>query len=171
MDRALFDFINRDLSNPVFDLFFPFWTDVQKEPVFFVFLFVLLIFIIRKKNWRLLKTLLAAAVTTFAASRFNYYVLKEIISRPRPINSLMRILPPATYSFPSGHTVSAFALAVFLSLVLPRYKYIFLTMALLSGFARIYVGVHYPSDVAAGALVGGLIAYLFYRLLRRRLLN
>ena len=59
------------------------------------------------------------------------------------------------YSFPSGHTGSAFALAVVIFMVMDRkYGIIALILASLMGFSRLYVGIHYPSDVLGGVILG-----------------
>ena len=67
------------------------------------------------------------------------------------------------YSFPSGHTGTSFAAAVVLFLSYPKkYSFWFLVLAFLIGFSRLYVGVHYPTDVLAGALIGTVIAVCVY---------
>lgn len=70
------------------------------------------------------------------------------------------ITPPTDYSFPSGHTAASFAVGVLLFRKLPkRYGIPALVLAALIGFSRLYLGVHYPSDVLAGALLGTGISY------------
>jgi undecaprenyl-diphosphatase len=61
---------------------------------------------------------------------------------------------PVTYSFPSGHACSAFAGAWVLTLMWRRIAPLLWTLAALIAFSRVYIGVHYPLDVLAGALVG-----------------
>jgi len=68
------------------------------------------------------------------------------------------------YSFPSTHATLAWAMAVILSREEPRLKYWFYTLAVLISLSRIYLGVHYPSDVAGGALLGWAIGYGAMRL-------
>lgn len=65
---------------------------------------------------------------------------------------------PATYSFPSGHATVSFACATVLALAVPRLSIPLYTLAALIAFSRVYVGVHYPFDVLAGALLGVAIA-------------
>ncbi len=96
-------------------------------------------------------------------------LLKNLIARTRPyevIDGLDRLIAKQKdYSFPSGHTGSAFAAAVVMFLGLPkRYGFITLVLAVLMGFSRLYVGVHYLTDVLCGAVIGTLVAVLVYRI-------
>ncbi|WDC85721.1 phosphatase PAP2 family protein [Caloramator sp. mosi_1] len=66
------------------------------------------------------------------------------------------------YSFPSGHTTAAFSIFTTLAFFFPYLSVLFISLALLVGLSRIYLGVHYPTDVAAGILIGSLFSYLTY---------
>lgn len=96
--------------------------------------------------------------------------LKFTVQRPRPYNAYPDRLHPVRttlgYSFPSGHTSLCFATAVSLSLCYPEWYVVVpsLLWATGVGFSRIYLGVHYPSDVVFGAVVGTLTALVAYRL-------
>ncbi len=68
---------------------------------------------------------------------------------PEPLVAL-----PATHSFPSGHATVAFACATTLALAVPRLRVPLYVLATLIAFSRVYVGVHYPLDVLAGAVLG-----------------
>jgi undecaprenyl-diphosphatase len=101
--------------------------------------------------------------------------LKQWIERDRP--PVSRPVPepllesPATYSLPSGHATTAFACATVLALAVPRLRWWFYGLAALIAFSRVYVGVHYPFDVVAGAALGIAIATALRMLaavLRRR---
>lgn len=86
------------------------------------------------------------------------YVLKPGFARSRPFDAMLDVrivgFRPVTYSFPSGHACSAFAGAWVLTLMWHRIAWLFWTLAALIAFSRIYIGVHYPLDVVAGALLG-----------------
>ncbi len=98
------------------------------------------------------------------------YVLKEGVRRERPYEALTDVhtnhLDSADpYSFPSGHATGAFALATLLTLRYPKPEVYIPAFAWagLVGYGRMYFGLHYPSDVLAGALIGVGSAYLVYK--------
>lgn len=74
---------------------------------------------------------------------------------PEPLVSL-----PETSSFPSGHATVAFACATVLALAVPRLRWPLFALAAVIAFSRVYVGVHYPLDVVAGAALGVLIGFV-----------
>ena len=88
--------------------------------------------------------------------------LKEWVGRDRPPvadpepGTLVHL--PDTYSFPSGHATVAFACAATLALAVPRLRWPLYGLAALIAFSRVYVGVHFPLDVVAGAVLGVGIA-------------
>jgi undecaprenyl-diphosphatase len=84
---------------------------------------------------------------------------KVIVQRHRPYEHQ---LGPATssYSFPSGHATTSFACATVLTAFAPRWRVPFFVLATLIGLSRLYNGVHYPTDVVAGAFLGVLTALL-----------
>ena len=89
----------------------------------------------------------------------NNLIIKNLFARIRPyevIDGLILLVGKAPdYSFPSGHTGSAFALAVVIFMVMDRkYGIIALILASLMGFSRLSVGIHYPSDVLGGVILG-----------------
>lgn len=98
--------------------------------------------------------------------------LKEWADRDRPPLSNPDPEPlvelPATYSFPSGHATVSFACATVLALAVPRLLVPLYVLAALIAFSRVYVGVHYPGDVLAGAALGLAIA-IALRMLARAL--
>jgi undecaprenyl-diphosphatase len=112
------------------------------------------------------------ALTTFAADSASFGV-KDLVHRTRPFVAHPEIHPLYTVhssSFPAGHAATAFAGAVLLSYVAPRLSPLFVGLAIAIGFSRVYVGVHYPGDVIAGAAIGaavGACAIVVLRLVER----
>jgi undecaprenyl-diphosphatase len=91
---------------------------------------------------------------------------KAIFHRHRPY--VHQIGPPSsTYSFPSGHAATSFACATVLSAFVPRLRVPFFVLATLIALSRVYNGLHYPTDVLAGALLGVLTALLLLAAVRR----
>lgn len=115
--------------------------------------------------------LLEQTIELGAASALNLgmtYLLKYSIDRDRPYTTYPDILPKSqegSPSFPSGHTSSSFATATSLSLMYPEWYVIAPSFIWAGsvGYSRIYLGVHYPSDVAAGALLGIGSAWLTHK--------
>ncbi|MGV8091308.1 MAG: phosphatase PAP2 family protein [Mangrovibacterium sp.] len=109
------------------------------------------------------KAVYIGATVLFAAIVTN--ILKYSIDRTRPFivfPFLEKLAAAGSPSFPSGHTSDAFALATSLSIVYPRWPVIIFsyTWAIMVGYSRMSLGVHYPTDVLAGAVVGIGSAYL-----------
>jgi len=165
IDTSLFYFFNVQLANPFFDAVMPVVTATG--------------------NWRLVAgmaglywlwkgkakgrwAVLYATCAWGAADLFNSNLVKSIFERLRPCLTLpdvhLLVGCGQTFSFPSGHAVTSFAIAVFLSLVYPRARWVLFPLAFLISYSRIAVGVHYPFDILAGMVEGALFGYLFHRL-------
>ena len=100
----------------------------------------------------------------------NTFVLKNLITRPRPFEVLTQLTllipPPSGFSFPSGHAASSFAAAFTLTRSYGRRGAVSYIPAVLIAVSRVYIGVHYPSDIIAGAVIGTVCALLVVRYLR-----
>ncbi len=99
-----------------------------------------------------------SAIIGFAIQIPAYAWLKKLTRRKRPFRSLpdvrMRVWPPDEFSFPSGHTAGAVLMAVLIGNGFPLVNPYVLLWAIGVGTSRVYLGVHYPSDVLAGAALG-----------------
>lgn len=174
IDLKLFYFFNQTLQNVLFDVVMPFVTDLNKKPLALVVVGILWMLLLWKggRNGRIAALLL---IPTIAFSdQFNSSFLKYLIERARPCHALsdvhLLVSCGSGYSFPSSHAVNNFAAAVVLSYFLPRWTWAFFTFAGIVAFSRVYVGVHYPSDVLAGSILGlmcgGLIIIVYNRIER-----
>lgn len=122
--------------------------------------FGLALVLLVKKSWRSAGGYLLLGILLAALAQD---VLKDFFERPRPVvadPSTLLVEMPTSFSFPSGHTVLAFCAAGILYSVLPRVAPFVLVLACLIGFSRLYLGVHYISDVVGGALIGLAISVL-----------
>lgn len=89
--------------------------------------------------------------------------LKNLIARPRPFIAYpgipLKIPPPQEFSFPSGHTITAFAAVFAIPSSMGAIKRLLVILAVAISFSRLYLFMHYPSDVLGGALIGMIIGY------------
>lgn len=90
-------------------------------------------------------------------------IFKYLVARVRPYDNLLNVIALRTekdFSFPSGHTATSFACAVFVCSLPSGIGFLAMPLAALIGYSRIYLGVHYPSDVIAGGLIGALFTLI-----------
>lgn len=101
---------------------------------------------------------IAAVISLIGATIMGNAFLKNIISRNRPcwIDDSIALLinNPKDYSFPSGHTYASFAVSVAIFMYYKKLGSVLIVLATLIGFSRLYLFVHYPSDVLAGMILG-----------------
>lgn len=113
------------------------------------------------------KVALFMVVSLILAYFITDLIIKPMVCRIRPFEELgleILVQKPTTSSFPSGHTASSFAAAAYIYFINRRYGTILLTFATIVGISRIYLLVHWPTDVIAGAIVGVVCAYAVYRM-------
>ncbi|MCQ2265597.1 MAG: phosphatase PAP2 family protein [Bacteroidales bacterium] len=153
------------------DLFFYLSTSM----LVWVPLFVVLICIIfLRQGGQGLVTLLVVAAVILVADQMSSHILKPLFERFRPshdpiVQYLVHVVNDyrgGSYGFVSSHSANCFGVATFLALVI-RSKSLNIAMfawALINCYSRIYLGVHYVGDIVCGALLGAVIARLFYEL-------
>lgn len=169
IDREIFLFFN-GINSELFD--FLMWHITARWfwiPVIVVFI----LFIIKdhgKKAW----LPLIIFVICFALTDQGSYQMKHFVQRYRPthnieLEGLVHIVNEyrgGLYGFFSGHTASSFGLFALTSLLVKRkpYTYAILFWAVIVSYSRIYLGVHYPSDIVAGLIWGLFVALIMYKL-------
>lgn len=174
-DVDLFLKIHRGLSNGFFDWLLPLLRNRFFWAPLYLFILIFCFKEYKKKGWYIIGLLLLTfAMGDFVSSRF----IKPTVARIRPCNDIAlvdqiihRVPCGAGYSFPSAHATNHFGIAVFLIIVFySRWKPILpigLAWAFLISFSQIYVGVHYPIDTFAGALLGTAIGLFTGRLFKK----
>ncbi len=98
------------------------------------------------------------AIIALGLTQIIVHSLKVLLSRERPYKIIEQLhtfgIDLSDYSFPSGHTTASFSLATTLALNMPRFSILVYTLASIIAISRIYLGVHYPTDVTAGLIIG-----------------
>ena len=157
LDTKLFFFINKELSCPLLNIIISVIT-VMGTTEFVLLVGLVLLFFPDSKKRRLAIILSAGIALTY----FTVGFLKGWTARHRPFEVLSGVnllMNAEGFSFPSGHTSMAFMAQTVLSYGFKKWRIVLFVLALSVGFARIYVGVHYPLDVLGGIAVGMGIGY------------
>ena len=124
---------------------------------FWVIISIVLYLFGDKKGKSIAKKMIVVLVVTTILTQ----LIKIIVMRPRPYTELTNLILldlGTDYSFPSGHTSTSTAMAYILACEYK--KWILMLIPVIVGFSRLYIGVHYPSDVLGGFLLGLVIAYM-----------
>ena len=153
LDLSILDFIRNTLSSPVADIIMKCLTYSIEYGAMAILVFIVMMFV---KKMR--KTGFAVMGATLSVLLFGELILKHIVCRPRPfvVNSAIDIIikAPSGFSFPSSHTATCFAMATAIYLFHKRLGIIAYVYAALVAFSRMYLYVHYPSDVFCGVIIG-----------------
>lgn len=160
LDGGILLFLQEAVRNPILNPIMTVITSLGNAGIIWILLTAVL-FIPKKTR----KIGCMSACALLASLLFNNILLKNLVARVRPYNAMATLIPiirkPSEFSFPSGHAGSSFASAFVLYRKLPKkYGIWAIILAALISFSRLYVGVHYPTDVLAGILVGMGCSYL-----------
>lgn len=159
LDVAILFFINKTLANSFLDLIMPF---THTLPYFFWGLLTAFFFFRKKDRNLALLMIIAIAVNTILATAIKNFVARE---RPYQVFDVRQLVTEENnQSFPSNHTQLSFLLSTIIFSFYRRLGIILFLLSAVIAFGRIYVGVHYPSDVVAGALIGILLALIILKL-------
>jgi undecaprenyl-diphosphatase len=161
-DESILFFIRENLKNPVLDRFMVFVTMLGNSG--FLWIFIAFLLLSQKRYQRCgIPLICALSLTMFLSDD----VLKPLIGRLRPSDKfpelLLLISKPHSPSFPSGHTAVAFASAAVLFHYYRIAGILAYLMAALIAYSRLYLFVHYPTDILGGILLGSVIAYMMIK--------
>lgn len=171
IDLTVFKFFNQTLSFDLLNQITPVLTDLDQIIWLSYSVVAILFFFFIKKFKRTGVTYFLFLVLSIAMSDFTGGKIKKVILRPRPFQvaeaeAVQRAPGKENRSFYSNHSSNMFTAATYLSAFFPAGQVAFYALAAVIGMTRLQVGVHYPSDVLFGALMGLMWGYLFSNLVK-----
>ncbi len=158
MDFQILDFIQNYLRNAFLDILFPVITYMGEYGFIWIASAVTMLFV---KQYR--RTGIIVLISLAAAFVAGDIIIKNWVCRMRPFYFReidLIISRPSGYSFPSGHTITAFAASVSIMYGNKKFGVPAVVLASLTALSRLYLYVHFPSDVVCGAVFGIVIAVL-----------
>ena len=168
IDFSILYWIQDNLRNSFMDFVMPLFSNLQDGGLIWISIAVVMLFF-KRTRYCGIAVLLAMGIDTLITE----YGIKNVVCRVRPCNLVddvnMLVEKPTSYSFPSNHSASAFAGAVAVMLTIKKKAWTipaFVFSGIIS-FSRMYVFVHFPSDVFAGILLGSTVAVLVCYLMKK----
>lgn len=162
-DNYVLKLMNSTIKNRFFDFFFPKFTNLGGGKG--MTLLLVIWFLFAKDKY--MKTFIIEAGLLQILTGMIVHTIKFLAKRVRPYDLLKDLntfdIFLWDYSFPSGHTASSVSLLVVASFYYPDYILFFGIFAILMGMSRMYLGVHYPTDVLAGAFTGWIVTILGHK--------
>jgi undecaprenyl-diphosphatase len=166
-----YDFVLMNLLNGPISGFDPFFILVSKSSAGISISVAVVLLVSQLYKEHSIKNLSGIyACCSIAIAALGTYLIKQLLQRVRPNVAYPDFIFEkehlSGWSFPSGHSSGVFAIAFYLCLIFPRWYVVLpaFTYAIMVAYSRIYLGVHYPSDVMAGALLGLVTTYLVFSL-------
>ncbi|WP_458407035.1 phosphatase PAP2 family protein [Anaerotignum sp.] len=171
LDGRLLLWLKETFSHPILDEIMIFVSRLGNKGFIWIAIGILfLLFGLKNKKWRSrgFLVLFSLAVNFLACN----VILKPLIDRTRPYYVLGYdpIIPPVgDPSFPSGHTAASFAAATAIYAINRKWGIAAYIFAAVMGFSRLYLGVHFPTDVLGGAILGTVMAKLVIKLTAKKM--
>jgi len=158
IDQAVFFFINVSLENPVTNFIMPLVTNDWVLRAIYALAMLMLLW---KGDARLRWLVLFSAVALVLSDQIAAGYLKPLITRPRPCHGLaginLLVGCGGGYAMPSAHAASSFGQAALFAFHYRKFAWYLYGVAAIVAVSRVFVGVHYPGDVIAGAVLGTII--------------
>lgn len=160
IDFSILFWIQENIRCAFLDIVLPFLTTICNNGEIWIACGIALLFFKKYRRYGLI-----LLVALLLGSLIGNEIIKPLVGRVRPCNSVdmlpdMLVAVPHGFSFPSGHTVSSAVAATVLTRANRKFGYAAIPVAALIAFSRLYVFVHFPTDVLAGALLGFAIGFL-----------
>ena len=162
IDKQIMVFLNKTISNPIFDFIMPIITNQNFLVFFSLILFGYLAYFGGKRGRITIVLLLIAASFSDAIC---FQIIKPWVGRIRPSHEFyeyinLLVSKGGKYSFPSNHAANSFVFATVLSYFYNKNKTFLYILASSIAFSRVYVGVHYPLDIVFGSIIGYTISWV-----------
>lgn len=175
IDNTILQFIQLHMRNPILDILMPLITSLGNKLTIWSIVGLMLLASnkYRKYGYMIIFSLLLCLIV-------GNFSLKPLVARARPFDArpildALLISPPKDFSFPSGHTMSSFASSVIIYYMNKKVGICAFILGTFIGFSRLYLYVHYPSDVFVGGIIGVLIGsstiFIFNEIKKKKIIN
>lgn len=170
LDTQLFYILNDFAGqSPLFDRAVVFFASYV--PYILIILFLVLLFFSQYQKREKLRILLIVGISAVIARLGITELIRFFYHRPRPflVLPVHQLLTDASWSFPSGHATFFFAMATSIALYNKKWGIFFFIAVILITVSRVIAGIHYPSDIVGGAIIGIAVAYATFYIARSRM--
>ena len=162
IDKQIMVFLNKTISNPIFDYIMPIITN-QNFLVFSGLILIGYLAYFGGKRGRI--TIVVLLIAAGISDAICFQIIKPWVGRIRPSHEFyeyinLLVSKGGKYSFPSNHAANSFVFATVLSYFYDRSRTFLYLLASTIAFSRVYVGVHYPLDIIFGSIIGYIISWI-----------
>ena len=166
IDKQIMVFLNKTISNPIFDFIMPIITN-QNFLVFSGLILIGYLAYFGGKRGRI--TIVVLLIAASFSDAICFQIIKPWVGRIRPSHEFyeyinLLVSKGGKYSFPSNHAANSFVFATVLSYFYDRKRISLYILASTIAFSRVYVGVHYPLDIIFGSIIGYIISWIILSL-------